>query len=291
MSEPARPSPLQAYAWVAPAIEPAGPPEEPADPADLVDPADPAADDATGAEFERRVAERLRTARYRHSLKRTVFSPRELATRREIEHAAAVWVPVITFAVTAVCAVLVVLLATSVARNPGHGRMADLLVAVVTLGLLVAGFATLTRSQEHFDGLRPSGREIRCDLADAYETVRDGAAVFVELGVPPAALSRVADLQPQAERLVDFLVALEGKGRPVRGHPAYEQLILMGVEVTVLTDMAEERLGRRSSRRRDRNTEDRVEQRVEETTLTTFETLADLVAMLGPDVPRTRRLS
>jgi hypothetical protein len=117
--------------------------------------------------------------------------------------------------------------------------------------------------------------------------VRDGAGVLVELGVPPAALSRVADLLPQAELLVDFLVAHEARGGVVRGHPAYDQLTLMGAEVTVLTDMAEERLGRRSSRRRDRPAEaDRVEQAVVVEPMTPFDTLADLVAMLGPDVPR-----
>ena len=62
-----------------------------------------------------------------------------------------------------------------------------------------------------------------------------------------------------------------------------------GVVAPVLTDMAEERLGRRSSRRRDRPVDaERAEQPVDEAGVTPFDTLADLVAMLGPDVPGPR---
>jgi hypothetical protein len=242
--------------------------------------------DVTAEEFARRVADRVRVARYAHSLKRVVHSPSELAQGREIEQQAAVWVPVVTFAVTAVCAVIVVLLATTLAGTPGHGRMSEALVVMATLGFLAAGFSTLTRSQDYFEARRPGGRRIRTDLADAYETVRDGAGVLVELGVAPAALSRVADLLPQAERLVDVLVEHEARGGVVRGHPAYDQLTLMGAEVTVLTDMAEERLGRRSNRRKDRPLgDDRAQHSTVDHELTPFDTLADVVAMLGPDVP------
>ncbi|WP_344047605.1 hypothetical protein [Nocardioides panacihumi] len=255
---------------------------------DVVEETDGAEDD-TADEFTRRVEDRVRIARYAHSLKRVVHSPSELTKGREIEQQAAVWVPIVTFTVTAVCAVIVVLLATTVAGDPGHGRLSEAFVALATVGFLVAGFSTLSRSQDYFDVRRPGGRLIRTDLADAYETVRDGAAVLVELGVPPAALSRVADLLPQAERLVDFLVDHEARGGVVRGHPAYDQLTLMGAEVTVLTDMAEERLGRRSSRRRDRPVDaERAEQPPDEAGVTPFDTLADLVAMLGPDVPGPR---
>lgn len=273
-SVPTDPSsePLRAHAWVVPG-----------DP----DVTEQTETDETGDEFAWRVQERVRVARYSHNLKRLVFSPSELAAGREIEQQAAVWVPVVTFAVTAVCAVIVVLLATTFAGSPGHGRISEALVAVATIGFLVAGFSALTRSQEFFDSRRPAGRRIRMDLADAYETVRDGAAVLVELGVPAAALSRVADLLPQAERLLNFIVVQDAQGVVVRSHPAYDQLILMGAEVTVLTDMAEERLGRRSSRRQDRPVDaERAEHTGDEERLTPFGTLADLVAMLGPDVPR-----
>lgn len=283
MPDHSSPEPLHAHAWV----EPAGAvgPEEPGDPRDPGEPAEDS-EGATHDEFARRVEERVRIARYPHSLKRVVHSPRELAEGREIEQQAAVWVPVVTFAVTAVCAVVVVLLATTVAGDPGHGRLAQAVVALATIAFLAAGFTTLTRSQDYFEARRPGGRLVRTDLADAYETVRDAAGVLVELGVPPAALARVADLLPQAERLVDLLVGHEARGGVVRGHPAYDQLTLMGAEVTVLTDMAEERLGRRSSRRRDRPVEgERPPQSVEETALTPFDTLGDLVAMLGPDLP------
>jgi len=283
--------PLRAHAWVVPdafdgirrppaagALEPVG---------------DQAAQDGTvdetAEEFARRVQARVQVARHGHSMKRVVHSPGELAAARELDQQARVWVPVMTFAVTAVCAVVVVFLATTTAGDPGHGRGSDALVALATVGFLVAGFLTLTRSQDYFDLRRPGGRHIRTDLADAYETVRDGAAVLVELGVPAAALARVADLLPQAELIVDFIVRYEAGGGLVRGHPAYEQLILMGAEVTVLTDMAEERLCRRSSRRRDRPAEEGRDEKPAETSLSTFDTLADLVAMLGPDLPGPRR--
>jgi hypothetical protein len=282
--------PLRAHSWVVP-DEPAPAQGEHDAAAAIETEAEPEVsieDDRTADEFARRVEDRVRLARYPHSLTRAVFSPTELSAGREIEQQAAVWVPVVTFTVTAVCAVIVVLLASAITGDPGHGRFSEVLVALATVGFLVAGFLTLTRSQDYFDARRPGGRVLRNDLADAYETVRDGAAVLVELGVPPAALTRVADLLPQAERLVDFVVAYEARGGVVRKHPAYDQLILMGAEVTVLTDMAEERLGRRSSRRRDRPVEAEREHS-DEGTLTPFDTLADLVAMLGPDVPGPRR--
>lgn len=270
------PRPLQAHAWVVPAV-PA--PEE------------PAGEDVTAEEFERRVDDRVVVARYPHSLERVVLSPAEVCRAKELDQQAAVWVPVSTFAVTAVCAVVVVFLATHFSGpTTGPGGLGDLLVAVLMTSFLGAGFLTLLRSQSYFDRLRPTGRKVRSDLADAYETVRDAAAVFVELGVAPAALTRVADLLPQAERLLDFLVAHAARGGLVKGHPAYEQLIRMGAEVTVLTDMAEERLGRRSSRRRDREADiRRVEQAVDETSLDTFQTLADLAEMIGGDISGVRR--
>lgn len=283
--------PLRAHAWVVPdafdGVRPASGPGALEPVAD--DTADEELDDTTAEEFARRVEARVQVARSGQSLKRVVHSPAELAATRELDQQAGVWVPVLTFAVTAVCAVLLVLLATTTAGDPTHGRRSDVLVALATVGLLVAGFLTLTRSQDYFDARRPGGRLIRTDLADAYETVRDGAAVLVELGVPPAALARVADLLPQAELLVDFVVEYDARGGVVRGHPAYEQLILMGAEVTVLTDMAEERLCRRSTRRRDRPAEEVRDQQPPETPLSPFDTLADLVAMLGPDVPPSGR--
>jgi hypothetical protein len=288
--------PLRAHAWVVPdAVDGLRrAPDVGVPAAGALEPvAEVAADDATaeGAaeetaeEFARRVQARVQVARYGHSMKRVVHSPSELAAIREIEQQARVWVPVITFAVTAVCAVVVVFLATTTAGDPGHGRGSDALVALATVGFLVAGFLTLTRSQDYFDVRRPGGRVVRTDLADAYETVRDGAAVLVELGVPPAALTRVADLLPQAELILDFLVRYDAAGGVVRSHPAYEQLILMGAEVTVLTDMAEERMCRRSTRRRDRPTDDGRDERPVDEPVSPFDTLADLVAMLGPDLP------
>ncbi|HEY0890583.1 MAG TPA: hypothetical protein VGE38_13325 [Nocardioides sp.] len=268
--------PLHAHAWVVPAVEVDG----------VTDDALPTQEE-TSAEFGRRVEERMVVARYLHNLERVVLTPPEQSRAKELDQQAAVWVPVVTFAVTAVCAVVVVFLATHFSGPSAPEGIGDLLVAVVMVGFLVAGFATLLRSQSYFDALRPTGRRVRCDVADAYETVRDAAAVFVELGVPPAALTRVADLLPQAERLLDFLVQRAAAGGVVKGHPAYEQLIRMGAEITVLTDMAEERLGRRSHRRRDREREDpREENVIDEASLDRFDTLADIAVMLGTDDPR-----
>jgi hypothetical protein len=243
----------------------------------------------TRNEFERRVNERVRVARYPHSLKRLTYSPRDLTRIKDLDAQAAVWVPVVTFAVTAVCAMIVVILATQVADDSTRGKTADLVVGVVVLVFLGAGFGTLVKSQAYFDRLRPPGRFVRTDLADAYETIRDGAAVFLDLGVVPQALSRIADLLPQSEGLLDVIVDLDARGISIKGHAAYEQLIRMGAEVTVLTDMAEERLGRRSLRRKDRNaTADRNEPRLIDETLTPFQTLADLAEMIGIEIPPPR---
>lgn len=266
--------PLHAHAWVAPELS---------DDPDVSLPTQ----EETSEEFARRVEERVVAARYHHHLERVVLTPHEQSRAKELDQQAAVWVPVVTFAVTAVCAVVVVFLATHFAGPSGPDGLGDLVVAVVMVGFLVAGFATLLRSQAYFEELRPVGRRVRCDVADAYETVRDAAAVFVELGVPPAALTRVADLLPQAERLLDFLVQLAAGGGVVKGHPVYEQLIRMGAEVTVLTDMAEDRLGRRSNRRRDRAREEpREESVIDEESLDRFDTLADIAVMIGIDEPR-----
>ena len=240
-------------------------------------------------EFACRVNDRVIAARYHHDLMRPVLTPHEQSTARALEQHAAVWVPVITFSVTAVCAVVVVFLATRMSGPAGAGGWSDLFVAAVMVAFLAAGFGALMRSQAYFDALRPPGRLVRYDVADAYETVRDAASVFVELGVPPQALTRIADLLPQAERLLDFLVDYQARGGIVKGHAGYEQLIRMGAEITVLTDMAEERLGRRSTRRRDRErNEPRAEHVIDENGLDRFESLSDLAVMIGVQLPRQR---
>jgi hypothetical protein len=277
VSEPEEPDALPAHSWV----------EAETTDGEAVD--GEAVDD-TRLEFDRRVEERVRVARYPHSLKRLTHAPRELTRMKELDAQAAVWVPVVTFAVTAVCAMIVVILATQIADDPARGKTADLVVGLVTLVFLAAGFGTLVKSQAYFDKLRPTGRLVRTDLADAYETIRDGAAVFLDLGVMPQALSRIADLLPQAEVLLDLIVDADNRGIQIKGHSAYEQLIRMGAEVTVLTDMAEERLGRRSMRRRDRPASaDRGEPHVVDETLTPFQTLADLAEMIGVEIPTPRQ--
>ncbi|SFC49435.1 hypothetical protein SAMN04487968_10763 [Nocardioides terrae] len=247
------------------------------------------AHDPTVRDFARRVEERAGLAAYRHGTRRVVHTLGELAEVRDVRRHANVWVPLATFAVTAVCAVLVALLTTTLAE-PGHGWATELAAGIVTIAVVVGGFAVLTRAQDHFEERGPRGRLVRADLADAYETIRDGTAVLVRLGVPPSALAMVADLLPRADRMLGLLVEHEARGGDVRRHAAYGALIRMGAQVTVLTDMAEERMGQRSGMRRDRPlpAPPRVEPTPAERALSTLEVIADLIEMLGPDVPRHR---
>lgn len=239
--------------------------------------------EAAAADFEQRVEERVRQATYLHGLRRVVHTPEEIARAREVERQASIWVPTSTFAVTSLCAVAAVGLAVRFSSDPTRSGFMAVLVAVATVGLIAAGFGALVRSQAYFDDQRPGGRLVRCDIADAYETVRDAPAVFIELGVPPAALSRVADLLPVAERLVDALAGYETAGgtRP-KDQPAYDQIIRMAAEVTVLTDLAEERVGRRSARRRDRAAAvARGTQPEPEPVTVAFQSLADVAAVIA----------
>jgi len=257
-------------------------PEEPQEPH-----ADPP-DDPVARDFTRRVEERAALATYRHSIRRTVHSLAELAEARELRRHAGVWMPLVTFAVTGLGAVLVALLVTS-AAGPDEAWATDLVAGVLTIGVVAGGFGILIWAQDHFEERGPRGRLVRADVADAYETVREGTAVLVELGVPPTALAMVADLLPRADLLLDLLVEHEARGGDVRRHAAYAALIRMGAQVTVLTDMAEERMGQRSGTRRDRPPpQPPVEPTPAERALSTLEVIADLIEMLGPDVPRQR---
>jgi hypothetical protein len=217
-----------------------------------------------------------------------VHSPGEIAAGRGGAGHAAVWVPLLTFMVTGVCCVVVALLVTS-AAGPGHGWPAELLAGLAVLGVGMVGLEVLTWADDHFSSHRVGGRTVPADVADAYEAVRDAPAVLVRLGVPPAALETVADLLPRAERMLDLLGAHEARGGDVRRHQAHPALVRMGAEVTVLVEMARERMaqaGRGPGRSRDRGAErPRPEPAPAERALATLELINDLVQMLGPDVP------
>lgn len=215
-------------------IEPAGEivvelddPGEPAEP-DEAD-ADPA------ARFRELVEERVRRLRYSHGLMRTIYTPDEQLLLAAVERQAALWVPTFTLVALVGSAVAVLVLATRVGRDPqqqGGTAFAVVLGAVVLLG---SSFLALFRSEVHFARLRPRGRSVRADVADAYDAVRDAPRTFLTLGAGPLVLARVADLLPTADRLVDALVLYDASGGTlVRAHPAYDRIIRMRAEVEVL---------------------------------------------------------
>lgn len=194
--------------------------------------------------FEELVEERMHRARYAHPLTRAVFTPDELVIAAVVQRRAEVWVPVTTFGATVVSAVAAVVLATRLRSDPTDPTGAQLFVVTVTVCLLAAAFVTLLRSELHYDRLRPRGRVVRTDVADAYETVRDAPRRLVESGAPPEVLVRVAGLLPVAEQLVDALVSYaRGGGIRVKAHPAYDRIVRLRAEVealeTLLAELAE----------------------------------------------------
>ena len=123
--------------------------------------------------FAELVEEHLQRARYAHPLTRAVFTPDELVISAAVERRAAVWVPVTTVGATVVSAVAAVVLASRLRADPSDPTGSQLVVVTVTVCLLAAAFGTLLRSEVHYDRLRPRGRTVRTDVADAYEAVRD----------------------------------------------------------------------------------------------------------------------
>ena len=185
--------------------------------------------------FEVLVEERVRRARYTHHLTRAVLTPEEAVTAVLVERRAAVWVPTLTFVATVVSAVAAVVLATRLRSDPADPSGNQLVVVTVTVGLLAAALATLLRAEAHYQRLRPVGRVVRHDVADAYEAVRDAPRRLVECGAPLLMLRRVAELVPAAEQLVDALAAYSlGGGTRVRQHPAYSRILRMRAEVEAL---------------------------------------------------------
>lgn len=239
-------------------VEPAspGPADEQGEPIAAADePADEAADEAQApaedpeedsgeqpeeepdevSRFEELVEERVRRARYAHHLTRAVLTPEESATAVIVERRAAVWVPTMTLLVTVASAVAAIVLATRLRSDPSDPGGNQPLVVTITVCLLAAAFATLLRAELHYARLRPRGRLVRHDVADAYELVRDAPRRLVRKGAPVPVLKRVAELLPAAEQLVDLLSAYTaGGGAQVRLHPAYERIIRMRAEVEAL---------------------------------------------------------
>jgi hypothetical protein len=199
------------------------------------------AESAQRRRFAELVEERVRRARYAHHLTRPVFTPAESAMAALVERRASVWVPTMTFVATIVSAIAAVVLATRLRSDPTDPSGNQLIVVTVTVCLLAAAFATLLRAEVHYERLRPRGRVVRHDVADAYELVRDAPRRLVQKDAPLDVLRRIAALLPAAEQLVDALASYSADGGTrVRAHPAYERIIRMRAEVEALEVMLEE---------------------------------------------------
>ncbi|WP_017936305.1 hypothetical protein [Nocardioides sp. Iso805N] len=209
--------------------------------ADADDDEEDAPGQALRRRFEELVEERLRRARYAHHLTRPVFTPTESAMASLVERRASVWVPTMTFVATIVSAIAAVVLATRLRSDPTDPSGNQLIVVTITVCLLAAAFATLLRAEVHYERLRPRGRVVRHDVADAYEVVRDAPRRLVQNDAPIDVLRRIAGLLATAEQLVDALAAYSADGGTrVRAHPAYERILRMRAEVEALEFMLEE---------------------------------------------------
>jgi len=253
-----------------------------------------AAEEAEAAErtrFAEMVEERLRRAHYAHHLTRTVFTPGEAEAAVLVERRAAIWVPTLTFVATLVSAAAAVVLATRLRGDPADPTGHQLLIVMITVCLLAAAFGILLRTEVHYERLRPRGRTVRHDVADAYEIVRDAPRRLVRIDAPLDVLRRVSELLPAAEQLVDALVeyTLKGGGR-VREHPAYERILRMRAEVEVIEVILaereekalEQRLGRQP-RASDVRTSHEGTPLPRPEQVANFNGLEDLAAKLDPD--------
>lgn len=215
-----------------PVLEPVEPDVEPdAEPVE----SEPVEEPDPAAVFAALVEDRVRRVRYSHGLTRAVYTVQEQATLAVVDRRAAVWVPAFTGAALVGSAVAVLVLATRVGRDPQQQSGAAFTAVLGAVLLLGASFLALFRSEVHFARLRPAGRSVRADVADAYDVVRDAPRAFLHLGAGPDVLARIADLLPTADRLVDALVLYQASGGTlVRAHPAYDRIIRMRAEVEVL---------------------------------------------------------
>ncbi len=237
--------------------------------------------------FKERVDEKVATLRYTHNLHRAILSPQERELRRYVDRRAAFWMPLMTLAAVVVCAVLSVSLAVRVVSSTQVSAEARSLAVGLIVVVLIGCFVFLLRAQDRWDNLRPYGRIVRNDVADAYETVRDSPYVLAGLGVPDKTLVRVVELLPVADRLVDFIVQQEAiSSVPIKGHRAYEELIRMSAEVQVIIEMRQEELGRRPS-----YVPETSILVAEDGTVSSFDSLEDLIDLIVvlPNPPRRRR--
>jgi len=225
------PEPESAATPDAPTLDAPEPDAEP----EVEDPAPP-------SRFEELVEERLRRARYAHHLVRRVFTPEELLLAAAVERRASVWVPTITFGAAVMSAVAAVVLASRLRSDPADPGGRQFIVVTVTVCLLAVAFVTLLRAEMHYAGLRPRGRLVRNDVADAYESVRDAPRRLVANAAPRPVVLRVAGLLVPADQLVDAVAgyAADGGSR-VQVHPAYERLLRMRAEVEALEILLAER--------------------------------------------------
>jgi len=230
--------------------------------------------------FRERVDLKVPLLRYANNLHRVIHTPQERERLRQVDRRAAVWVPLATVGIIGFCAVIAVALAVRIIGDDTTSAGARSLTVVVVAGVVVGCFVLLLRSQDHWENLRPHGRVVRTDVADAYETVRDAPFVLVELGVNDERLGRVVDLLPIADRLVDFMVEHQATSTmPIKGHPVYEELIRMAAEVQVIVEMRQEALGHRAPVTGQQWWNTRVPARGE---IAGFDSLADIAETIGP---------
>lgn len=204
---------------------------------------EPAADaaDLARLRFVEMVEERVKRLRYSHALTRHVYTTEEKLIRSVVDRRASVWVPTFTFVATVGSAVAAVVLASRLRSDPVEDYGTQFYIVLGAVVLLAASFIALFRSEIYFDRLRPHGRLVRADVADAYDVIQDAPRVFVELGASQDVLERVAEFGPTSERLIDALVEYAGVGGTLmRAHPAYDRVIRMRAEIEVLALMLED---------------------------------------------------
>lgn len=175
---------------------------------------------------------------------RAVYSPAQRVQLREVDRREAVWMPVWTVLTVVACAGVAIAICIQIlgfGSNTVMQRAACGVLVVIAIAICVA---ILLRIQAHWHRLRPRGRVVPRDVADAYEVVRDAPELLANLGLPADRLGRVYDLLPAVEPLVDFL-AQNAAASPgaLRASTAYRQLIRAAAEVHVLIETCEERLG------------------------------------------------
>jgi len=178
---------------------------------------------------------------------RKVYTPAQRERVRDLDRRESVWMPVWTVLTVAACAVVTIAICIQILGFGSADTTAERIAcgALVLIAIGVCVFVLL-RIQAHWQRMRPQGRAVPLDVADAYEVVRDAPELLASLGLPADRLGRVYDLLPAVEPLVDFLAQnVAASPGALRASSAYRQLIRAAAEIHVLIETCEERLGRR----------------------------------------------